>query len=927
MNKHLNRRFYQFNMAFVYQVFARTLVIFCLAIFLGYGLLQQPTPALADALEGQWAPVQNLPWRPVHSIVLPTGKVMIYRNDAPLLWDPIDGSLTNLPLFGYNPFCNGHVLLADGQVMFTGGHIANDDGLAKASYYNPFTNTFTDLPDMTTGRWYPSQVTLGDGNVVTMSGNTASVRNLIPDVWQVSTGTWRRLSDASLSLPLYPAAFLAPNGKVFVATTTSRYLDTAGTGGWQTVAERRSSRRDNYGSACMYDVGKVVYTGGEDPPTLTCETIDLNTASPSWSFIASMPEPRRQQNTTILPDGRVLVTGGSSSSGFNTEDGPKAAIAWNPDTNTWATWATEAEYRGYHSEAILLPDARVASIGGDSHPSLQIFSPPYLFQGPRPTVTSAPASVQLGETFFVQTPDSADITRVTWIRPSAVTHTKNMNQRINKLSFTPVSGGVSVTAPASANDCPPGHYMLFLINSSGVPSIARFIQMSHLSSPAPPNAPTGLTALEGDAQVALTWNAVADAESYTVKRSTTSGGPYTTIAADITTTSYTDLSARNGTTYYYVASAVNNNGESANSSQAMATPNSFLDDLANRDILGSGTVTGSYTDSHANDGRYQSIQEILSEGKRSNRYSFLKHTWSFRVIGGNSVTFYVNAHRTPNNEIDFDQFESDNFVFAYSTDNLNFTDMLTVTKTTDNSDYQLYNLPNTVAGTVYVRVMDTDRTRGNRPLDTIFVDHMFIRSDFTSSPPQTPSQLFAIAGNTQVSLTWNVSAGAEHYRVYRSTTSGSYGAPIASGLTDPSYVDSDVVNNTTYYYTVSAVNINGESDFSNEASAIPHVPTTMYVESIHVTTVNAGKGRRKARAHVDIVNNHGQPASNVRVEGSFSGDITEVTAGTTNANGRMTVESVRTAKGKVSFTFCVDNLTHASLLYDANINKETCDTN
>jgi len=126
----------------------------------------------------------------------------------------------------------------------------------------------------------------------------------------------------------------------------------------------------------------------------------------------------------------------------------------------------------------LLPDARVATFGGDDHPSLQVFSPPYLFKGLRPTITSAPSSVQLGEIFFVETPDSADITQVTWIRPSAVTHTKNMNQRINKLSFTPVSGGLNVTAPFSANACPPGHYLMFIINGSGVPSVAPFIQVS-----------------------------------------------------------------------------------------------------------------------------------------------------------------------------------------------------------------------------------------------------------------------------------------------------------------------------------------------------------------------------------------------------------------------------------------------------------------
>ena len=168
----------------------------------------------------------------------------------------------------------------------------------------------------------------------------------------------------------------------------------------------------------MFDDGKVVYTGGGQV-LASGEMIDLNAAQPSWTYIAPMPAPRRQHNTTLLPDGRVLVTGGSSTSGFNFDDGPKPAIVWDPDSDAWTTWATEDEYRGYHSESVLLPDGRIVSVGGDGHPSLQVFSPPYLFQTPRPTITAAPIAVQTGESFFVETPDSANFSaggQVNWLR-------------------------------------------------------------------------------------------------------------------------------------------------------------------------------------------------------------------------------------------------------------------------------------------------------------------------------------------------------------------------------------------------------------------------------------------------------------------------------------------------------------------------------
>lgn len=437
-----------------------------------------PPSARGNATVGAWEPVQTLPWRPVHSSLLPTGKVMIWpSSDDPRLWDPASGSVTLLPNAGYNIFCAGHSFLADGKLLVTGGHISPEHGLRNASYYDPVDDKWTPLPDMNAGRWYPTNVTLANGNVVVMSGSKEnSSINLIPQVWQVKSTSWRTLSSASLSLPLYPVAFLAPNGKVFLAEDPSRYLDTAGTGAWTTVAKRKVSGR-NYGSAAMYDNGKVIYTGGTAQPTTSCEVIDLNATTPAWNLVAPMPQARRQHNATILPTGELLVTGGSSSSGFNTNDGPKPAISWNPTTNTWTTWAAESRYRGYHSEAVLLPNGRVASIGGNGESSLQVFSPPYLFKGgTRPAITSAPASVVYGQTFFVGT-RAADITNVNWIRLTSVTHTKNMNQRINKLGFTRTANGLNVTAPSNPNLCPPGHYLLFILESNGVPSVARVIQI------------------------------------------------------------------------------------------------------------------------------------------------------------------------------------------------------------------------------------------------------------------------------------------------------------------------------------------------------------------------------------------------------------------------------------------------------------------
>jgi hypothetical protein len=443
-------------------------------------LVSAPGALAQPSVVGQWSAAQNWSIVSVHTILLPTGKVMFYPyNDDPRLWDPANNSITLLPKAGYNIFCTGHSFLADGRVLITGGHVQNGWGLNDASYYNPFNNTWTRLPDMNNGRWYPSGTTLPNGDQLITSGsfNTNYANNTLPQVWQVGSGSWRNLTSAQLGLPLYPRTFVAPNGRVFFATSTSRYLDTAGAGAWSTVGNTIHAGRDNYGSAVMYEPGRVLWAGGGDPPTASAEIINLNATTPAWASTASMPGPRRQNNLTILPDGRVLCTGGSAAAGFNTEDGGKAAVVWNPANGQWSTWATEVNYRGYHSTALLLPDGRVLSSGGDNHPNAELFSPPYLFNGTRPTISSSPASGNYGQTVFVGTPQATSITKVTLTRLSSVTHAQNWDQRFLNLGFSQASGGLNVVLPANGNVAPPGRYLLWILNGSGVPSVGNWLQL------------------------------------------------------------------------------------------------------------------------------------------------------------------------------------------------------------------------------------------------------------------------------------------------------------------------------------------------------------------------------------------------------------------------------------------------------------------
>ena len=461
---------------------------------------------------GHWSEVVCWPIVAIHAVSLPDGRVMLWPGDEgphgsrdgddPHAWDPATGVIEPLARAGFDIFCSGHALTADGQVFVAGGHVVEAVGLPRASLYDPIGATWTHLPDMNAGRWYPTVTTLANGDLLVVAGSIdENTPNEIPQIWPAGGGPWRDLTGAAiggLDLPsYYPWMFVAPNGRVFCAgrEQSTWYLDTRGTGSWTPVVPNHFGRRD-YGSAVMYEPGKVLIVGGSlreagDPlslvPTATAEVIDLGASDPAWRYVTPMALARRQLNATLLPDGTVLATGGSSSPGFNDGTAPAlSAEQWDPATEGWTTLAAMQVPRLYHSTALLLHDGRVLCAGGGlppaagdgfNHQDAQIFSPPYLFKGPRPVISSAPSTVSYGEAFLIETPEAAGIAAVHWIRLSSVTHAFNENQRMNRLRFSVTRAGLFATAPQDSNLCPPGHYLLFILSTDGVPSVGRVVRV------------------------------------------------------------------------------------------------------------------------------------------------------------------------------------------------------------------------------------------------------------------------------------------------------------------------------------------------------------------------------------------------------------------------------------------------------------------
>ena len=441
----------------------------------------------AQVSQGEWSSLQTWPTRAVHATLLPDGRVFFvsYYGESlnPNIWDPASNTFSPTAPSSYALFCAGHTSMADGRVFIAGGHIADYTGYSHAAIFDPFKNTLTQVPDMNEGRWYPTTTELPNGDILVLSGdvNSNKVTDTLPQVYEVATNTWRDLSSAQRMQALYPMMFVAPSGKVVSAGPEphSRSLDTTGTGAWTDLATRNFTGWRDYGPGVMYETGKILDVGGSDPPTATAEIIDLGAVSPAWALTGSMHFARRQHNAVVLPDGNVFIVGGSSGPGFDDSTNPVLPTEmWDPATGQFTVMPSIAVYRGYHSTAMLLPDGRVLSAGGNvGGANAQLYSPPYLFNGARPTISSVPTSVGYAQNVFVGTPDAASIAKIALIRMPSVTHTFDESRRYMHLDFTQSASGVNVIMPANGNLAPPGYYMLFILNASGVPSVAKIINI------------------------------------------------------------------------------------------------------------------------------------------------------------------------------------------------------------------------------------------------------------------------------------------------------------------------------------------------------------------------------------------------------------------------------------------------------------------
>jgi fibronectin type 3 domain-containing protein len=884
---------------------------FTLAVCLTAGLLTpfaaraQTCPANVPHVTGTWVTLPyGMPINPISATLLHSGRVLIIAgsendasNNAPgaesyraAIWDPTGTTASSISVqsLTYDVFCSGTSQLPDGRALVIGGTSDYSfTGDARASIFDPVTERFLQSQSMADGRWYGTGVNLGDGRVMAFSGLGLSggTNNTVEiyDLRNAGAG-WTSPVTAPFVPPLYPRMVLLPTGRVFYtghgsgSSNAQGWMFNPATQVWTSSAATDRSR--SYGAGVLLSLlppsytPRVIYFGGESPATNTSTIIDLSAATPAWTPGPNMSSGRIQMNALLLPDGRVLAEGGSATNESPSMPGKRADL-YDPITNTISSAGTASYSRLYHSTATLLPDATVASLGsnpgarGSYQPAIEIYTPPYLFDAndqpivDRPVIGSLSSSVLgYGAPFTVSFTAAAPIASAVLVRLSSTTHADDMEQRLVGLcgpAPQPAcsgSGTLSLTMPPNGNVAPPGYYMLFLLDSRGVPSKAVFLQLTPYSS-APPtgtiDTPAADVTIQAGNSVTFSTNASAAAYSWVFPGGTpatstarnpgnvtfSSPGIYTASLTVIDSSGNTDPSPPIRTVNVLPRTAdfsIETSpsavtvapGQSARFTVTVSPQSGFTGTVSltvgSESGFPAGITSGGFSPASIAGGSGTSTLTMNTTASTSPYALSLTITGTSGALAHeSSTTLLVNlAAPASLNAVPGDSqvalsWPASVAASGYSVQRgrLSGGPYVAVACPTSTS----YTDTGLVNGTQYAYVVTATYVSGPNAGGSSALSPEALAMP-AAAVPQAPTGLAAATCSGSVSLTWNASAGATSYRVKRASTSGGpYG--LVGSPTPTSFTDNTAANGSTYFYVVSAVNGSGESPNSNEVSATP----------------------------------------------------------------------------------------------------------
>jgi hypothetical protein len=506
----------------------------------GFSLLNKRV-AFNDAAAqtaGSWASGKDTSTIAIHATMMPNGKIFYFagsgyhssRQGGPFearVLDPSTGSESSVPM-SEDLFCAGQAPLPNGNVLVAGGTLRYDiatdscngkwQGLKSAYEFNWSSQTLTKIASMKQGRWYPTCVTMPDGNVMVTAGyDEYGDHNRLVEIYNSSSKSWTveqapsggstytvgasskdicsgagspSYSGAAPNLFLYPRMHLMPSSNIVVAGMLDDIrLWNRSTGSWSLLGTSTPSYR-HYGTTILLPLnnntsekGKILIIGGSptsaDPATTSCRILDFNSGNPQVRSVGSLQYGRKYMAPVILADGNVVVFGGA---GQGTSNPRKVPEMFNTSTETWTSLATANVARVYHQVSMLLPDGRVWTAGSTSSRSnwelrTEFFRPSYYF-ATRPTISGAPTVGDYGESITIPTANASSIIRATLVKLPDTTHHYDANMRCIILDVqSSTSSSIAVKAPINASLAPPGYYYIHVINSSGIPSMAKIIKI------------------------------------------------------------------------------------------------------------------------------------------------------------------------------------------------------------------------------------------------------------------------------------------------------------------------------------------------------------------------------------------------------------------------------------------------------------------
>jgi hypothetical protein len=382
-------------------------------------------------------------------------------------------------------------------------------GTNDAYIFDVKTERFVKVNSMNYARWYPTLAEMGNGMVMAMSGlNGEGQITMNSEMYNPENGKWTQ--GPVRGFPTYPATFLTESGQLFFTGSNSGYGPATAAwrtpGFWNVYTNKFTpvpgikdpQDLETSASVLLPPAQKqtiMVMGGGgvgqSNSSTARTALIDMAAPNPQWVTGPNLAEPTRYPITVLLPNDEVLVTGGSKYyRGMHGSDNRDTRI-YNVATNSFSWAANSITGRDYHSGGILLPNGSVLTLGGnplygnaqDTEPQtfnqeIDVYNPPYMFQGPRPGIQTAPKVMRLGRSYLIKVTQTADISYLRLMRPDNPTHVTDVNERSIGVSFTQAGHGyLKITIPSNDNLVPPSFYMLFAINEKGIPSAGYWVQV------------------------------------------------------------------------------------------------------------------------------------------------------------------------------------------------------------------------------------------------------------------------------------------------------------------------------------------------------------------------------------------------------------------------------------------------------------------